>query len=151
MSHHRRLHLSPGQRAELEKMVRVGSAPARTQTRARILLLTDRDGPSHFTDTVISQSLMCSRGTIMTARNRFLDEGLKAALYDRPRPGAKPKITGEVEAQLVMLACSAPPSGRSRWTLQLLADRLVSLGLVESISDVGVYKRLKKTGLSLGK
>lgn len=151
MSLHRRLHLSPGQRTDLEKLIRSGSAPARTQTKARILLLTDRDGLSCCTDTVISQSLLCSRGTVMTTRNRCLDEGLHAALYDRPRPGAKPKITGEVEAQLVMLACSAPPPGRSRWTLQLLADRLVSLGLVESISDVGVYKRLKKTGLSLGK
>lgn len=151
MSLHRRLHLSPGQRVELEKLIRSGSAPARTLTKARILLLSDRDGPSACTDKVITQSLLCSRGTVMTTRNRFLDEGLEAALYDRPRPGAKPKITGEVEAQLVMLACSAPPPGRARWTLQLLADQLVSLGLVENISDVGVYKRLKKTGLSLGK
>ena len=151
MSHHHRLHLSPGQRTELEKLIRSGSAPARTQTKARILLLTDRDGPCPCTDIVISQSLLCSRGTIMTTRNRFLEEGLQASLYDRPRPGAKPKITGDVEARLVMLACSAPPPGRARWTLQLLADELVILGLVESISDVGVYKRLKKTGLSLGK
>jgi len=151
MSLHRRLHLSLAERQELENLIRSGSAPARTQTKARILLLTDRDGPSACTDSVISQSLLCSRVTIAKTRNRFLDEGLQAALYDRPRPGAKRKITGEVEAKLVMLACSGPPEGRSRWTLQLLADQLVILKVVDSISDVGVLKALKKTGLSLGK
>ena len=76
--------------------------------------------------------------------------GLANALYDKARPGATPKITGEIEAQLTLLACSAPPAGRSRWTLQLLADKLVELKLVDSISDVAVMHRLKKTNLSLG-
>ena len=79
-----------------------------------------------------------------------MESGLVNALYDKARPGAVPKITGEIEAQLTMLACSAPPEGRVRWTLQLLADKLVELKLVDSISDVAVMKRLKKMNLSLG-
>jgi hypothetical protein len=94
--------------------------------------------------------LMCSLPTITNIRRKFVEGGLANALYDQVRPGAIPKITGEVEAQLTMLACSAPPEGRSRWTLQLLADKLVELKLVDSISDVAVMHRLKKMNLSLG-
>jgi hypothetical protein len=71
-------------------------------------------------------------------------------LYEKPRPGAKPKIDGEVEAHLVALACSAPPEGYDRWTLRLLADRLVSLEIIDSISHVAVGEVLKKMNLSLG-
>ncbi len=79
-----------------------------------------------------------------------MHDGLDAALYDRPRPGATPKITGEVEAQLTVLACSQPPAGKGRWTLQMLADKLVELQLVDSISDVAVMHRLKKIVSSPG-
>jgi putative transposase len=151
MSHHRSLHLSNSQRQHLERLIHSGAAPARTQTKARILLASDRSQGATRSDGEIAQALLCSRGTIVTTRRRFLDEGLEAALYDKPRPGAKPKITGEVEAQLVMLACSAPPEGYARWTLRLLADQLVHLELVESISAVAVHYRLKKTNLSLGR
>ena len=82
---------------------------------------------------------------------RGLSSYLDAALYEKPRPGKSPKITGEVEAQLVVLACSDPPEGKARWTMQLLADTLVALQLVESISDSTVCDRLKKTNLSRGR
>jgi hypothetical protein len=78
-------------------------------------------------------------------RRAFIEGGLDAALYDKPRVGRPPVIDGEAEAKLVMLACSSPPQGRSRWTLQLLADRMVELGYVPHISDTWVGKRLKKT------
>lgn len=84
------------------------------------------------------------------SHQKFVEGGLPNALYDQPRPGQKPKITGEIEAQLTMLACSAPPEGKARWTLQMLADKLVELKLVDSISDVAVMHRLKKMNLSLG-
>jgi Homeodomain-like domain len=74
---------------------------------------------------------------------------MEAALYDKPRPGRVPKITGDIEAKLTVLACSDPPEGHSRWTLQLLADKLVELNLVESISAVAIHKRLKKLSETL--
>jgi len=73
------------------------------------------------------------------------------ALYDRPRTGAPPKITGDIEAKMVLLACSDPPEGYKRWTLRLIAEQMVSLGYVDSLSNVAVYKRLKKTKSSRGK
>ncbi len=76
---------------------------------------------------------------------------MQAALYEKPRPGQTPKITGEVEAQLVLLACSEPPAGQAKWTMQMLADKLVELRLVESISDSAVCERLKKTRSSRGR
>jgi len=82
---------------------------------------------------------------------RFAQDGLEAALTEKPRPGQPPKITGDIEAQLVTLACSDPPKGRSRWTLRLLADTMVELGYIESISNVAVYHRLKKTNSNPGR
>ena len=73
------------------------------------------------------------------------------AIKEHARPGRPPRITGVIEAKLVMLACSAPPPGRARWTLRLLADKMVELGFIDTISDVGVMKRLKKTGFVLGR
>ena len=131
-------------------LIRSGESSARTQTRARILLLTDESQKQQKGAEEIASALMCSLPTITNIRKKFVEGGLEHALYDKPRPGAIPKITGEIEAQLTLLACSAPPEGRSRWTLQLLADKLVELKLVDSISDVAVMHRLKKMNLSLG-
>jgi transposase len=144
------IHLSKENRQELETLIRSGASSARTQTRARILLLTDESQQKKKGTEEIASALMCSLPTITNIRKKFVEGGLENALYDKPRPGAIPKITGEIEAQLTLLACSAPPEGRSRWTLQLLADKLVELKLVESISDVAVMHRLKKMNLSLG-
>lgn len=151
MGKHITIQLTDEQRSHLEKLIRSGAAPARTQTKARILLLTDRSQGQQRTDQEVADALLCSKGTIVTMRKRFAAEGLDAALYDKPRPGAKPKITGEVEAKLVTLVCSDPPDGHARWTLQLLANQLVTLGLLESISQVAVHQRLKKTNLNLGR
>ena len=144
------IHLTKENRHELESLIRSGESSARTQTRARILLLTDESQKKKKRTKEIASALMCSLPTITNIRKKFVAGGLENALYDKVRPGATPKITGEIEAQLMLLACSAPPEGRVRWTLQLLADRLVELKLVDSISDVAVMHRLKKMNLSLG-
>ena len=150
MSQHVYVHLTTEQRAQLERLVRSGNAAARVQTRARILLLADRNQIERRTDSEIATALLCSTNTVGAIRRRFVREGLDAALHDRPRPGAHPKITGEVEAHLTVLACSQPPAGKARWTLQMLADKLVELQLVDSISDVAVMHRLKKIASSPG-
>lgn len=142
--------LTQENRQELETLIRSGKSSARTQTRARILLLTDESQKKKKRTEEIASILMCSLPTITNIRKKFVEGGVENALYDKVRPGAIPKITGEIEAQLTLLACSAPPEGRSRWTLQLLADKLVELKLVDSISDVAVMHRLKKMNLSLG-
>ena len=144
------IYLTRENRQELESLIRSGESSARTQTRARILLLTDENQKKKKGAEEIASVLMCSLPTITNIRRKFVEGGLENALYDKARPGALPKITGEVEAQLTLLACSAPPEGRARWTLQLLADRLVELKLVDSLSDVAVMHRLKKMNLSLG-
>jgi len=144
------VHLSTEERQELEALIHRGAASARIQTRARILLLTDENQKKKKSTQAIAAALLCSRPTVTHTRQKFSEGGLEKALSEKARPGAVPKITGDVEAQLTLLACSAPPAGRARWTLQLLADKLVELKLVESISDVAVMQRLKKTNLSLG-
>jgi putative transposase len=151
MGKHIHLQLSPDQRQELEGLIRAGHASARTLTRARILLLTDRGHEPRRTDQEIASALLCSVSTVRAVRRRCHQEGLHGALYDKPRPGAVPKVTGEVEAQMVMLACSAPPEGHARWTLRLLADKMVELDYIDSISHVTVGEHLKKTSCNLGK
>jgi putative transposase len=94
--------------------------------------------------------LMCSATTVGNIRRRFAREGLASALSEKPRPGKPPKVTGDVEAHLVAVACSEPPQGHVRWTLRLLANRLVELEQVESISHAAVGEVLKKINLSLG-
>ena len=128
MSKHRTLFLTDEQQEHLDHLISRGSAPARTQTRARILLLSDRSQGHKRPDKEVAEPLRVSPATVVRTRKAFLDEGMDAALYDKPRPGALPKITGDVEAQLVTLACSDAPQGRARWTLRLLADKMVELG-----------------------
>ena len=144
------IHLSSEERQELEGLIRRGESAARIQTRARILLLCDESQNTQKPTKEIAAALMCSLPTITNIRKKFMEGGLPNALYEQPRPGQKPKITGEIEAQLTLLACSEPPEGKARWTLQMLADKLVELELVDSISDVAVMHRLKKMNLSLG-
>lgn len=144
------VHLPKEERQELESLIRKGETSARVQTRARILLLTDENQKKKKGTKEIASALLCSLPTITNIRKKYVAGGLETALYDKERPGAVPKITGDIEAQLTMLACSAPPEGRKRWTLQLLADKLVELNLLDSISDVAIMHRLKKMNLSLG-
>ena len=144
------IQMSKENRQELESLIHSGESSARTQTRARILLLSDGSQKKKKSTKEIASALLCSMPTVTNIRKKFSEGGIEKALYDKSRPGAVPKITGEIEAQLTMLACSTPPEGRARWTLQLLADKLVELKLLDSISDVAVMKRLKKMNLSLG-
>jgi transposase len=133
----------------LKKLVSSGTSQARVLTRARILLLAAKGGKEGGNQ-AIADALGVSWRTVIRIKARFKEEGL-AAIKEHSRTGRPPRITGDIEAKLVMLACSSPPEGRSRWTLQLLADKMVELGYIDTISDVGVMKRLKKTGFVLGK
>jgi transposase len=150
MGKHTQIELGADERHELEQLIHAGNAPARQQTRARILLLSDRSQGQKRMDQEVADAVLCSLGTVRSIRRRYLEGGLPRALNDKGWPGAKPKLTGEVEAKLVMLACSQPPRGQVRWTLRLLADRMVELGYVDSVSYVTVREWLKKTNLSLG-
>jgi len=145
MGKHIPIYLTTEQRNELERLIRTGHSPARTQTRARILLLSDRSDGQKRTAREVAAALLCSPSTVANVRHRFNQEGLQAALYDKPRPGQKPKVTGDIEAKLTMLACSQPPEGHARWTLRLLADRMIELEYIDYISHVTVGEVLKKT------
>ena len=143
--------LTQEERTELSQLIKSGKHSARVLGRARILLLLDRSQGEKRRLQDIADAMLTSIGTISNVKRRYLKGGLEHGLYDRPRPGAKPKIDGEVEAHLIALVCSDPPEGQVRWTLRLLADKLVELELVESISHVAIGDALKKTNLSLGK
>lgn len=125
------VELTEKQRSYLLDLIRKGEAKARMLTRARILLLSAEGR----TDQWIADVLKVNPQTVRNIRKRFVEEGLEAALRERPRPGAQPKLGAKQEAFLIALACSDPPEGRERWTMQLLANRLVELGVVDSISD----------------
>jgi transposase len=143
--------LTKEERTELSQLIKSGKHSARVLGRARILLLLDQSQGQKRKLREIADAMLTSIGTISNVKRRYLKGGLEYGLHDRPRPGAKPKIDGEVEAHLIALVCSDPPAGQERWTLRLLADQLVELELVETISHVAVRDALKKTNLSLGK
>ena len=145
------IKLPEKERTELSQLIKSGKHSARVLGRARILLLLDRSQGEKRKLQAIAETILTSIGTVSNVKRRYLKGGLEHGLYDRPRPGAKPKIDGEVEAHLIALVCSDPPEGQVRWTLRLLADKLVELELVESISHVAIGDALKKTNLSLGK
>jgi transposase len=147
-----RVRLTDEERAYLEDLVRVGKAAARTLTHARVLLKAD-EGPagSAWPDDQIMDALDVSRSTVERVRTRCVEGGLDAAL--RPRPSATlrlRKLDGAQEAQLIAVACSPAPRGRKRWTLRLLADKLVELQVVDAVSYETVRRTLKKTISSLG-
>lgn len=132
--------LTDDERTTLLDLTKKGAAAARKITRAHILLQA-ADGAS---DQAIADALHVGRATVERTRKRFVDGNLDRALTDLPRPGAKPKLDGKQEALLIATACSTPPEPRARWTMQLLADTLVTLKVVESISDETVRRTLKK-------
>ena len=141
--HH--VKLNDEEQAKLKALIRKGEGNARVATRARILLLADDD----CFDKDVAKMLKVSASTVLSIRKRFAAEGLAAALYDRPRPGAARMLDSNQEALLVALACSQPDD-RESWTMQLLADKLVELEVVGSISDETVRRTLKKTSLNRG-
>ncbi len=117
-----------------------GRAAARTVTRAHILLLAHED----MRDKDVAAALHIGVSTVQRTRKRFAEGGLEDALYDRPHPGAERKLDGKQSAFLVALACSDPPAGRARWTLHLLADKMVELEIVDSLSHETVRQELKR-------
>lgn len=145
------IYLNENERSELEQLTKSGIHSARVIARARTLLLLDRSQGDKRTIAQVVEAAMVSQGTVSNLKKRYFAGGLERALKELPRPGARPKIDGEVEAHLIALACSDPPEGYDRWTLRLLADRLVTLGVIESISHVAVGDALKKMNLSLGR
>jgi transposase len=138
--------LTEPERTQLRELTKRGTVSARKLTRAHILL----QAAAGAIDTRIAETLHVSISTVERIRRRFVEEGLASALTERPRPGGQPKLDGTQEAHLVALACSQPPTGREQWTMQLLADRLVALGVVASISDETVRRTLKKGSLNPG-
>ena len=147
------VRLSAEERAELEAVVKTGKAAAYKRLHAQVLLLADvgEAGPG-WMDEPIGQACGVSTRTVERVRQRLVEQGFEAALNRAPKSAHRArKLDGEGEAHLVALMCSDPPEGRNRWTLQLLADRLVELKQVESISHECVRQTLKKTNLNLGK
>jgi len=147
-----RIALTLEERIALERLVAAGKSPARKLTHARILLWADETRGEACSDAEIVLALNRSPRTIERLRNRFVREGPEAALDHRPQPARPDKIQikGDVEQKLIELACRDPPQGRCPWTLQLLADELIVLGLVETISTVTVWQALKKMTSSRG-
>ena len=133
--------LEPDEREQLIELTGKGRVSARKMKRAQILLKADEG----WKDADIVRALNTSRSTVERTRERLVAGGLDKALNEDPRPGQRPKLDNKAEAHLVALACSDAPGGRAHWPLRLLADKLVELGLVESISHEAVRQRLKKT------
>jgi hypothetical protein len=147
-----RVDLMPDQRNLLEALIRTGNAPARTQTHARILLKADcaSQAPA-WTDATIALACDVSVATVERVRKAFVTKGIDAALQRKRWSGpSRRKLDGAQEAQLAALACSTPPAGAERWTLALLADKLIELKLVDAIARDTVRLTLKKTRSSPG-
>ena len=140
------VRLSDQERRGLEQLSAKGKTVAYRIRHAHILLKADADGPS-WTDWRIAEAFSCHARTVEGIRKRFVEQGLDAALNRKKReiPPREKLLDGEKEARLIALSCSKPPKGRARWTLHLLADKMVELEVVESISHETVRQTLKKT------
>ena len=141
--------LTPQEHKALEDFVARGKKSARAITRARILLLFDEGRKEQ----EVIDLLGVARGTVYNVRKKYQQKGqtpILALLQDAPRSGRPITLESRVEAKIAMIACSTPPTGRSRWTLQLIADKVVKLAVTESISHESVRRVLKKTNSSRG-
>jgi putative transposase len=141
-----RVTLSADERERLERLSRQRTASVRMVRRAQALLLAADEK----TDEAIAERLRMGVATLERLRRRFVEEGLEASLRERPRPGARPKLGPKEQAFVVALACTKPPEGRHRWTMQMLADRLVELEMVPDITDEAIRLLLKRTSSSRG-
>jgi transposase len=143
-----RVTLTDEERRDLHDLIAAGKAAAKRLAHARILLKADAapGGPA-WADERIAEAVEVSVATVERVRRRFVEQGLEAALVRKPqdRPSRERLLDGRAEARLVALACSPPPDGRKAWTMQLLADKIVELEVVESISDETVRRTLQKT------
>ena len=145
--------LTPDERGHLDALLRKGKAAALVLTRARILLKADEaDGGPGWADDRIAEALDVGQRTISRVRRRFVERGFEACLQRKPqeRPSRERTLDGAAEARLIALACSDPPGDRAAWTMQLLADKLVELAVVDAVSDETVRRAMKKTRSSRG-
>ena len=138
--------LTPEERQMLTELTSRGQLSARKMKRAQILQAADKN----VLDETSAQTLGVGLSTIHRTRQKFVEGGVDFALKEAPRVGGRKKFDAKAEALLVATACSEPPLGRSKWTMQLLADRMVELQVVESLSDETVRRTLQKNSLSLG-
>ena len=141
-----RVTLTEAERDRLVSLSRKRTASVRMVRRAQALLLAAEDK----TDEEIAEQLRMGVTTLERLRRRFVEDGLEASLRERPRPGARPKLGPKEQAFVVALACTKPPEGRRRWTMQLLADRVVELEMVPDITDEAIRRLLKRTSSSRG-
>lgn len=144
--------LTDTERETLDQLIRAGTESARKLSHARILRKSDEgpQGPG-WVDEAVAEAVEVSQPTVARIRRQYVEEGLEAALNRRPpRRVYERKLAGEQEAQLIALTCSEPPDGHSRWSLRLLADKLVELEVVDSLSHQTVQRVLKKTNSSRG-
>ncbi len=146
-----RVTLTTEEQQSLQELIARRSAKALVVKRAYMLLAADENGPQQWNDVRISSTYQVGIRTVERVRQRFVEEGFAIAVYGKPREVYLEKVfDGEVEAHLVALRCSDPPPGRARWTLHLLADRMVELDYVAGISHESVRQLLKKTNSSPG-
>ena len=145
------IELSNQEKVRLMEIVKKGNSPARTILRANILLASDKQNDRYMTVSEIANAYRTTPTTVQSVRASYCKNALEATINRKKRetPPIPAKVTGEVEAHVIALACGQPPEGYSRWTLRLLADKTVELGYIESISHVTVSTILKKTNLSL--
>ena len=144
------IRLTEEERSALQDLIGKPRAAAAKVLRARMVLKADVDGPG-WSDPQIGEAFEVGLSTVQRLRQRLVEEGLEAALSRRPSSQQRvPKLDGEQEARLIAIACSSPPAGRARWTLQLLADQLVALDIVDDISPETVRQTRKKTHASRG-
>ena len=141
------VRLAADERRRLARMARSGKHPARVLTHARILLKADAaKGSPGWDDAAIAEALDCGTRTVARVRKKYADGGLDLALHRKKPTGRQyRKLDGQQEARLVAVACSTPPAGKARWTLKMLADRLIELEVVDAVSDETVRRTLKKT------
>jgi len=137
--------LKPKERRKLKQLMSRGTEKVRKITRGRILLMADEDK----TDTHIMETLKVARNTIRQIRSRYIQGGLATAMDEQSRTGAPKKFTGRQRAKITAIACSEAPEGRSRWTLRLIADKVVEMKVSDEVSHQTVKRILKKTNLSL--
>jgi transposase len=144
------VRLTAKEQEELENLVKKGKTQAYRMKHANILLAIDVDGPN-WSDRQAAKAYKCHENTARNVRRRFVEQGLEAALERKEQQVLSRKriIDGENEARLISIACSSPPKGCAKWTMQMLADELVVLKVVDSISGQTVWRTLKKTNLNL--
>jgi transposase len=144
------VRLATSERKDLENLLKKGKTQAYRLKHANILLAIDADGPN-WPDHQAAKAYKCHQNTVRNVRQRFVEQGLEAALERKVQqePSRKRIIDGEKEARLISIACSQPPKGYAKWTTQMLADKLIVLKVVESISGQTVWRALKKMNLNL--